>query len=178
MFTLVSGDQESTVNVFCCCFITGICRFVWLTTYYRHGHNPKLLKFTKKQPEIVGLVWYQIKAKNVTQSTMAINTLHPKAAYMSLYFMQAYVSFKAVPFGFCDGHNKGHPARKRCLMSPFDIFEDVMLHYILTNVKRRQCSALSVAATQSSDERTMMTTWHSRPRRWSGCEEFCITTLV
>ena len=47
---------------------------------------------------------------------------------------------------------------KRRLISPCDILADVMSHFFLTNVTRRQCSALSVAATQSSDEKTMKTT--------------------
>ena len=42
----------SAFDVFCY-FITKICVFFWLTTYYRHGHNLVLLKFTIKQVEIV-----------------------------------------------------------------------------------------------------------------------------
>ena len=39
-------DWKSAFHVFCC-FITGICVFFWLTTYYRHGFN--LVLFTTKQ---------------------------------------------------------------------------------------------------------------------------------
>ena len=59
------------VDVFCC-FITGICRFVWLTSYYRHGHNSELLKFIKKSAsDSLNLVWHWFDTSERSKLSMS-----------------------------------------------------------------------------------------------------------
>ena len=88
-----------------------------------------------------------------------------KLAYMSVYFYASLCKFlsSALWDSVMVITSEIEPSNqklvwKRRLMSPCDILADVMSHFILKNVTRRQCSALSVVATQSSDERTMKTT--------------------
>ena len=110
-----------------CCFILGICVLFWLTTYYRHGHNLVLLKFTTKQ-----LVWHRVNTSMRLRLSLSVSPRWQRKPEMTSH-----------PWSIPTGHWK-----IVCVLSNAIIVRAKIVHYFLLYFSLIQ-NAFKVCMTQN-----------------------------